>query len=98
MLTKERIDRQVSGQSGATTPFMKVGDVHHSNRKKVSFSTQNHIREQLDKLVSMVYNMSMQKEGNNRSFKPQINQRERDTRTDKISETETEIDHSVGIE
>ena len=34
-LTKEKIDRQLSGQSGATTPFMKVGDIHHPNRKIV---------------------------------------------------------------
>ena len=39
VLTKVKIDRQLSGQSGTTTPFMKVGDVHHSNRKTVSFST-----------------------------------------------------------
>ena len=75
VLTKEKIDRQVAGQSGTTTPFMKVGDVHHSNRKTVSFSTRDLIREQLDNLTSMVYNMSMEKEGNNRSFKPQIHQK-----------------------
>ena len=46
VLTKEKIDRQLSGQSGTTTPFMKVGDVHHSNRKTVSFSTQDLIRGQ----------------------------------------------------
>ena len=61
VLTKEKIDRQLSGQSGTTTPFMKVGDVHHSNRKTVSFNTQDLIREQLDNLTSMVYNMSIQK-------------------------------------
>ena len=37
VLTKEKIDRQLSGQSGTTTPFMKVGDIHHLN-KTVSFS------------------------------------------------------------
>ena len=75
VLTKEKIDRQLSGQSGTTTPFMKVGDVHYSNRKTVSFSTQDLIRDQLDNLSSMVYNMSMQREGNNMSFKPQIHQK-----------------------
>ena len=40
-LMKERIDRQLSGQSGTTTPFMKVGDVHNCNRKRVSFNTQD---------------------------------------------------------
>ena len=75
VLTKEKIDSQLSDQSSASTPFMKVGDVHHSNRKTASFGAQNLIREQLDNLNSMVYNMSMQKEGNNRSFKPQIHQK-----------------------
>ena len=32
---------------------MKVGDVHHSNRKTASFSTQDLIREYLDNLTSM---------------------------------------------
>ena len=70
MLTKEKIDRQLSGQSGTTTTFMKVGDVHHPNKMRVSFNKQDLIREQLDNLISMVYNMSIQKEGNNRPFKP----------------------------
>ena len=54
VLTKEKIDRQLSGQSGTTIPFRKVGDVHHSNKKSVTFSTQDPIREQLDNLTSMV--------------------------------------------
>ena len=75
VLTKEQIDRQLSGQSGATTPFMKIGDVLHSKNKTVSFNTQDLIREQLNSLTSMVYNMSIQKEENNRPFKPQIHQK-----------------------
>ena len=75
VLTKEKIDRQLSGQSDATATLMKVGDINHSNRKTVSFSTQDPIREQLDSLTSMVYNMSIQKEGNNRPFKSQIHQK-----------------------
>ena len=76
VLTKEKIDRQLSGQSGTTTPFMKVGEVHHSN-KTVSFNAHNPIRERLDRLTSMVYNMSIQKEENNRAFKQQIHQKKR---------------------
>ena len=77
VLTKEMIDRQFSGQSGTTTPFMKVEDGHNSNRKAVSFNTQNLIQEQLDNLTSMMYNMSVQKEGYYRPFKPQILQKRR---------------------
>ena len=41
LFTKEKIDRQLSGQSGTATPFMKVGDVHNSNKKTMSFNTQD---------------------------------------------------------
>ena len=58
VLTKEKIDRQLSEQSGTTTPFIKIGDVYHSN-KTVSFNTHDPIREQ--SLTSMVYNMSILK-------------------------------------
>ena len=64
VLTKEKIDRQLSGQSGTTTPFMKVGDIYHLN-KAVSFNMHDLIREQVESLTSMVYNMSMHKEDNN---------------------------------
>ena len=70
VLTKEKIDKQLSGQSGTTTPFIKVGDVSHSGNK-VSFNADP-VKEQLENLTSMVYNMSIQKEENNRLFKPKI--------------------------
>ena len=76
VLTKEKIDRQLLEQSGTTAPFMKVGDVPHSN-KAMSFNMQDPIREQLEGLTSMVCSMSMQKEENNRAFKPQIHQKKR---------------------
>ena len=81
---KEKIDKQLSGQSGTTTPFMKVGDIPHSS-KKVSFNDHMiQLGEQLESLTSMVYNMSIQKEENNRPFKPQIIKREEEDKTDKI--------------
>ena len=55
---KEKIDKQLSGQSGTANPFMKVGDVPHLS-KKVSFYMHDPIREQLESLTSMVYNMSI---------------------------------------
>ena len=77
VLTKEKIDRQLLGQSGATTLFLKVGEVHHSSNKTVSFNTHGLIREQLYNSTSMIYNMLLQKEENNRPFKPQIHQQKR---------------------
>ena len=39
-LTKEKIDRQLSDQSGTSTPFMKVSDGYKSsNKEAVSFNT-----------------------------------------------------------
>ena len=58
VLTKEKLDKQLSGQAGTATPFLKVGDVPHSG-KKVSFNVQDPIKDQLETLTSMVYNMSM---------------------------------------
>ena len=81
-----------------TTPFMKVGEVHHSNNKTVSFNTQDLIREQLYSLTSMVYNMSIQKKENNRPFKPQRHHKKKETKTNNIFKIETEIEHSVEIE
>ena len=44
VLTKEKNDRQLSGQSSTATPFMKVGDIHHSY-KTVSFNAHGPIKE-----------------------------------------------------
>ena len=74
MLTKEKLDKELSGQAGTTTPFMKVGDITHPG-KKVSFNVKDPIREQLESLTSMVYNMSIQKEEHSKPFKPQICQK-----------------------
>ena len=64
----------MSGQAGTTTPFMKVGGISHPG-KKVSFNVQEPVREQLENLTSMVYNISIQKEENSKPFKPQIYQK-----------------------
>ena len=74
VLTKEKLDKQLSGQAGTTTPFMKVGDTPHSGRK-VSFKVQDPISDQLENLTSMVYNISMEKKENTKLFKPQIYQK-----------------------
>ena len=97
VLTKEEIDRQLSVQSGVTIPFMKVGEVYHSNTKTVSFNTHDPIREQSVSLTSMVYNMSIQKEENIRPFKPQIHQRKRRGQNQQ-NFCDRDRNHSVEIE
>ena len=74
VLTNEKVDKQLSGQTGTTTPFMKVGDTSHSG-KKVSFKVQDSITEQLENLNSMVCNMSMEKKEKSKLFKSQIYQK-----------------------
>ena len=98
VLTKEKIDRQLSGQTGTATSFMKVRDVHHSNNMTVSFSTQDPIREQLVSVTSNVYNMYIQKEGITDHLSPRYIKREKEAKSNKSLRTETEIDHSVGRE
>ena len=93
VLTKEKIDRQLSGQSGATTPFMKW-EMFIIQIITVSFRTQDPIREQLDSLTSMVYNIFIQKEENNLS--PKYTKKKKRPKLINILEIETEIDPSVG--
>ena len=76
---------------------MKVGDVHHSS-KTVSVNMHDPITEQLECLTSMVYNMSIQKEENNRLFKPQIHQKKRGGQNRQNLVIEIEIDHTVETE
>ena len=54
-LTKEKIDRQLSGQSGTTTPFMKVSGSHTlTSKKAVLFNTQDRSDEKNDNFTSMM--------------------------------------------
>ena len=66
VLTKEKIDRQMSGQSSAT-PFMKVNSEHNyssmkSCKKGVTFDAMETIERNsniIDKLTSLVSKMNM---------------------------------------
>ena len=71
LLTKEKLDKQLSGKAAASNPFMNIGDVSCPG-KKVSFNAQDLIGKQLENLTSMVYNMSVQKEEGKKPFKPQV--------------------------
>ena len=53
VLTKERLDKQLSGQTANSSPFMKMGDTAHPG-KKVSINPQNTIGEKLEHLTSMM--------------------------------------------
>ena len=97
VLTKEKIDKQLSGQSGTAPPFMKVGDVSHSS-KKVSCNAHDPIKEQLEHLTSMVYNMSIQRKKIIDFSSLKCIQREEGDKADRILVTQMEIDHIVWID
>ena len=65
ILTKETIDRQLSGQPSTTTPFMKVSEILYNtiNKKSVSFNTEDSLNDKIDKLISMMSQLTTQ--GNN---------------------------------
>ena len=72
VLIKEKLDKHLSGQTGNSTPFMKMGDASHSSRK-VSINAQDSIGEELENLTSMMCKMSIQQGEGKKPFKPQVN-------------------------
>ena len=50
ILTKEKLDRQLTGQS-SSTPFMSIRDGHN---RKVLFDTKEELGDKIDKLVIMI--------------------------------------------
>ena len=67
ILTKEKIDRQLAGQS-FSMPFvnMKDGDIS----KKVTFDTQDSLDEKIDRLTSMMNKLAAQDDNQTKQFKP----------------------------
>ena len=53
VLTREKLDKPLSGQTVNSTPFMKMGDTSHSD-KKVSINAQDSIREKIENLTPMM--------------------------------------------
>ena len=78
ILTKEKIDRQLPGQSTASAPFMKVSKSYiSSNKKAVSFNTLERTDNKIDRLTSLVNKMSVKMDKCYVQFKSQIYQRNR---------------------
>ena len=70
ILTKEKLDRQLTGQS-SSTPFMSISNGH---QKRVSFDTKEELGDKIDKLVVMIGKLATGNSGTNRQFKTQIHQ------------------------
>ena len=71
VLLKEKLDKQLSGQTANTIPFMNMEDTGHLG-KKMLIKPQDSIEEQLGNLTSMMYKMSIQQEEGKKPFKPQV--------------------------
>ena len=75
ILTKEKIDRQLAGQS-AFTPFMSIKD-SYSNNKRVTIDTQDGLEEKIDRHTTMMSKLTAKDEGLKKQFKPKIFQGKR---------------------
>ena len=71
ILTKEKIDRQLAGQS-SSTPFMSIED----NNKRVKFDMQDGLEEKIDRCTVMMSKLAAN-EGTNKQFKPKMFQSKR---------------------
>ena len=71
VLSKEKLDKQLSGQTANSTPFMKMEDTVHPG-KKIVIKPHDSIEEKLENLISMMYKMSIQQEEGKKPFKPQV--------------------------
>ena len=70
MLTKEKIDKQLGGQS-SSTPLMNLRE---SQNKKVSFNMQDVFEQKIDKLTVMMDKLVTEDNGCSKPFRPQIYQ------------------------
>ena len=72
ILTKEKIDRQLAGQT-SMTPFMNIKD---GSNKRVTFNTMDSREQKIDKLMVMVGKL-VTDGGQNKPFKPRVYQTNR---------------------
>ena len=73
ILTKERIDRQLAGQT-SLTPFMSIRD---NCSQMVTFGMTDSIEQKVDQLMLMMGKLVTEDKGQNKSFKPQVYQSNR---------------------
>ena len=70
ILCKEKLDRQLTGQS-LSTPFMSIRDGHN---RQISFGTKEELGDKIDALAVMIGKLTTRDSGTGRQFKPQIYQ------------------------
>ena len=92
-LTKEKIDRQMTGQS--STPFMKLTD---KKRKSVTFNAKDALEktsENMERMTALMDKMYIKLEQKDVPYKPQIYQRVEDKLID--SSIEERIGEVIGL-
>ena len=72
ILTKEKIDRQLVGQS-SLTPFLNIRDRYNS-KKVVMFDMQDRLDDKIDKLTFMMSKLTSQDNNQNKQLKAKIYQ------------------------
>ena len=70
ILTKEKIDRQLSGQS-SSTPFLSIKDNHS---RRIKFDTRDELGDKIDKLTVMIGKLAARDSRSGRQCQPQIYQ------------------------
>ena len=68
ILTKEKLDKQLMGQSSASQ-FMNIRD---GTERRVSFSTRDELGDKIDKLAVAMNSLAAKENHEKRPFKPQI--------------------------
>ena len=66
ILTKEKIDRQLAGQT-SLTPFLNIKEGYS---KKVTFNMMDGLEQKIDKLTVMMGKLVTEDKGQNRQFNP----------------------------
>ena len=69
VMKKEKLDKQLTGQTSNISPFMKLGDDTYSGQQKMLNP------QEIEAISSRVYNMSLQQGKTGKPFKPQVYQR-----------------------
>ena len=71
ILTKEKVDKKVPGQS-SSTPYMSGKDSY--DNKRVTNDIQEGLEDKVDRLTVMKSKLATNEEGTNKQFKPKIYQ------------------------
>ena len=70
ILTKEKIDKQLEGQT-SSTPFMSV---RHRLNNRLTFNAMDNLEQKIDRLTIMMGKFATEDEGLPKPFKPQVYQ------------------------